>query len=118
MISRFIGKQVLKRVSAGKIQKPNKIQALIRLPTLLRLSFALFRDTRVPLWQRTGVLGLIALLLSPIDVIADIPVVGQFWDLSMVVVILDAFIQTAPAGVVNEHITALGLQNKVPLREV
>lgn len=118
MISRFLGQQVLKRVTKGKLQKPNRIQALMRLPTLLRLSYALFRDDRVPVWQRAGVVALVGLILSPIDAIGNIPVVGQFWDASLAVVVLDAFIQTAPATVVNEHIVALGLQNKIPLREV
>lgn len=118
MISRFIGNRVLKRMTGGKIQKQGKIQALLRLPTLLRLCLALFRDARVPLWQRASTVGLIVLILSPIDVIGDIPIVGQFWDFSLAVVVLDSFIQMAPAGVVNEHIIALGVQHKIPLREV
>lgn len=118
MISRFIGKQILKRAAGGKLQQPNKVQAIMRLPTLLRLAFALLRDERVPIALRAGVIGLLALILSPIDVVGDIPVVGQFWDFTLSVVVLDMFIQWAPPHVVNEHITALGLQDKIPLRSV
>ncbi len=118
MFTRFIGERLLSRLTKGKVQRPNKIQAILRLPTLLRLSLALFRDNRVPLWLRGSVVGLIVLIVSPIDAVGDIPVVGQFWDMTLGVVVLEAFIQMAPAHVVNEHITKLGLERKVPLREV
>jgi uncharacterized membrane protein YkvA (DUF1232 family) len=108
---------LLKRLTGGKVQRPNRIQALLRLPTLLRITVPLMRDSRVPLWQRGAVVGLIVLILSPIDVIGDIPLVGQFWDFTLAVVVLDAFLQMAPAAVVNEHIVALGLEKKIPLRE-
>lgn len=116
MIGRFIAKQAMKRVAGGKLQSPNKVQALMRLPTLLRLGYALMRDTRVPLWQRGAVIGLVGLILSPLDLPGDIPVIGQFWDFTLAVVVLDAFIQWAPAHVVNEHIIRLGLEKRFPLR--
>jgi uncharacterized membrane protein YkvA (DUF1232 family) len=117
VISRFIGSKLLSRLTKGKIQQPNKIQAILRLPTLLRLSIVLFRDNRVPLWLRGSVLGILALIFSPLDIVGDIPVVGQFWDFTLSVVVLEAFIQMAPSDVVNEHIKALGLEKKIPLRE-
>jgi uncharacterized membrane protein YkvA (DUF1232 family) len=104
-------------MTGGKVQRVGRMQALVRLPSLLRMTLALLRDNRVPIWQRMSVVGLVALILSPIDAIGDIPVVGQFWDFTLVVTVLDAFMQIAPADVVNEHIIALGLQNKLPLRE-
>jgi len=79
---------------------------------------ALLRDNRIPAWQRATVVALLALVFTPIDVVNAIPVVGQFWDFTLAVVILDGFIQFAPAHVVNEHIVALGLQKKIPLREL
>lgn len=118
MIAKIVSKQVLKRVSGGKIQRPNRIQALIRLPALLKLGVALLRDSRVPLWQRGAAVGAIALILSPIDAIGEIPIVGQFWDFTLAVVVLEAFIQLAPGHVVNEHIVAQKLQKKIPLRDV
>jgi hypothetical protein len=60
---------------------------------------------------------LVGLIISPLDLPGDIPIVGQVWDFTLAVVVLDAFIQLAPASVVNEHITRLGLANKVPLRD-
>lgn len=115
-VRRFVVNQALKRVSGGRVSRPGRMQALMRLPSLLRLAYPLFRDSRVPLPLRAGVLGLLGLVFSPLDFIGDIPVVGQFWDFTLAVVILDAFLQWAPAEVVNEHISRLHLENRFPLR--
>jgi uncharacterized membrane protein YkvA (DUF1232 family) len=115
----FILNQVLKRATKGRLDvKPGRVDALMRLPTLLRLGYALFRDERVPLPLRGGAVALLALIFSPLDVVGDIPVIGQFWDFTLSVVVLEYFIKLAPANVVNEHIVALGLEKKVPLRRV
>lgn len=116
MFKKFIFSQLLKRVTGGKIERPNKVQALVRLPSLLRLTIALLRDERIPLWQRGGVLALIGLILSPIDAIGDIPVIGQVWDFTLAVVVLDAFINMAPSDVVHEHVLRLGLEQQFPGR--
>jgi len=114
----MVTNQLLKRVSRGKLQQPGKVQAVMRLPFLLRLGYALFRDERVPIYLRVGTLALLALIFSPLDLPGDIPLVGQFWDFTLSVVILEQFINFAPPTVVNEHIIALGLEKKIPLREV
>jgi uncharacterized membrane protein YkvA (DUF1232 family) len=116
-LGRIIGGQVLRRVTKGKVQ-PNRLQALTRLPTLLRLGYYLFRDERVPVYQRAAVVGMLALIFSPLDFIGDIPVVGQFWDFTLAVTVLEWFINWAPPEIVNEHIVHLGLEKKVPLRSV
>ena len=92
--------------------------ALRRLPPLLRLGSALLTDSRVPIRLRAGVLGLLILILSPLDLPSNIPILGQFWDLTLAVTVLERFIyQWAPAEIVNAHIIRLGLGHKVPLRE-
>lgn len=106
------------RATGGKFAPVGRVQALLRLPVLLRLAYPLFRDERVPLYLRASVLGLVAFILSPIDLPFDIPVIGQFWGVTMVVLVLEWFIKLAPADVVNEHIEALGLEKRVPKRTV
>lgn len=118
MIRRFIGRKLINRAFGGKIERPGKFQAMMRLPTLLRLGYGLFRDSRVPVWQRAAAVGLVGLILSPIDIVGDVPVVGQIWDFTLAVVVLEAFINNAPADVVNEHIVRLGLEKKINLRSV
>lgn len=112
----FLGRELLRRASGGRIQQPNRFQAVMRLPTLMRLGYALIRDERVPNWQRASTLGLLALIFSPLDLPGDIPLVGQFWDFTLSVVVLETFIKMAPADVVNEHIHRLHLERKVQLR--
>jgi uncharacterized membrane protein YkvA (DUF1232 family) len=116
MFASFVLRQLLGRVSGGKLSKPGKMQAIMRLPTLLKLGYALMRDSRVPIWQRGAAVGLVGLIFSPVDVVGDIPVVGQFWDFTLAVLVLDTFISMAPAAVVNEHIARLNLGDKIPLR--
>lgn len=112
----FMG-QAVKRASRGRVN-PGRMAALMRLPTLLRLGYALFRDERVPLWLRGSTVAALGLIFSPIDLPTNIPLLGQFWDFTLSVAVLEWFIKLAPAHVVNEHITALGLEKKVPLRRV
>jgi uncharacterized membrane protein YkvA (DUF1232 family) len=115
---RLLAGRAVSRLTGGRINKPTRVQALLRLPQLLRLGYALLRDERVPRWQRGAVLGMLGLIFSPIDVPSLIPVAGQFWDFTLAVVVLDLFIQNAPAHIVNEHISSLGLEKKIPLRKV
>jgi uncharacterized membrane protein YkvA (DUF1232 family) len=115
-IRRFVVNQALKRVSGGKFNRPGRVQALTRLPFLLRLAYPIFRDSRVPLSLRVGVLALLGLIFSPLDFVGDIPIVGQFWDFTLAVVVLEAFLQWAPAEVVNEHVRRLGLESRFTLR--
>lgn len=117
MVQRFLLSQVLKRTTRGRV-RVDRVGALMRLPTLLRLGYVLFRDERVPIWLRGSTLATVVFIFSPFDLPGDLPVVGQFWDFTLAVVVLEWFIKLAPAHVVNEHITALGLEKKVPLRRV
>lgn len=115
---RMLARQALRRVSGGRINRPNKMQAMMRLPQLLRLGYALMRDERVPLWERAATVGAVGLIFSPVDVPSLVPIAGQFWDFTLAVVVLDMFINNAPANVVNEHIVSLGLEKKIPLRKI
>lgn len=84
--------------------------SLRHLPSLLRLSVSLFADPRVPLSLKVMVVGGIALVLSPIDLPAWIPILGEGWDILAIVGILDLFVRNAPAYVVEEHSQRLGLE--------
>ena len=118
MFLSFVVRRLVSRLTGGKVSKPGKVQAPLRLPSLLRLGYALIRDERIPMWQRASVVSLLAFIFSPFDVIGDIPIIGQFWDFTLAVVVLDAFIAMSPATVVDEHIIRLGVQDKVPLRGI
>jgi uncharacterized membrane protein YkvA (DUF1232 family) len=94
----------------------DRVKALLRAPSLLKLVWYLFQDNRVPVWQKGAALSAFLLVVSPLDVIQAIPVIGEASDVMMAMLILDTFVKVAPAEVVNEHITRLNLQGKIPLR--
>ena len=90
-----------------------RIQLVLRLPSVVRLSYHLFRDDRVPLRAKAVTLGVIGLVLSPIDVPGWVPVIGQVGDALVIVNVLDAFILAAPRHVVREHIRQLRLEGRL-----
>jgi uncharacterized membrane protein YkvA (DUF1232 family) len=115
---RFFMKQGLKRTPFIPQMGPmDRIRALMRAPSVAKLVWALYQDPRVPLWQKGGVLAALGLVISPLDVVQAIPVVGEISDVVLAMFILDTFIKIAPAHVVNEHIVRLNLQGKIPLRD-
>jgi len=116
-IGKFIFNRVVAKKTGGKFS-PGMLQSVLRLPIILPLCLRLMRDERVPLPLRASVIGIIAFILSPIDLPFDIPIIGQYFGAGMVVVVLEWFIKLAPAHVVNEHIDALGIEKRVPKRSV
>lgn len=114
----FFMRRGLKRVPFVPQMGPmGRVKALMRAPSVARLVWALYQDRRVPMWQKGGVLAALALVVSPLDVIQAIPVVGEASDIVLAMFILDTFIKFAPTNVVNEHIVRLHLQDKIPLRD-
>ncbi len=55
----------------------------------------LMRDARVPLQFKIGTLALGALIISPIDVFGDIPVLGWFDDALLLTLLCSAFVWIA-----------------------
>jgi len=109
LVRNLIGRRVLNLRALSPL---NRVQLVMRLPSISRLSVRLLRDPRVPLPAKAATLGAIALVLSPIDLPGWVPVIGQAADALVIVNILDVFIKAAPRDVVQEHIVALGLQDK------
>lgn len=73
-----------------------------------RLSWALFRDERVPIVAKIIPVAALVYVISPLDVIPDvIPVLGQLDDLGIVLMALNVFNSLAPADVVEEHLIAI-----------
>jgi uncharacterized membrane protein YkvA (DUF1232 family) len=83
-----------------------------RLPTYIRLIWALLRDRRVPPAQKLILAGIAAYLVLPIDLIPDfIPILGQLDDIAVVLLGLDFFIRSAPQNLVDEHLARIA-QNR------
>jgi len=85
-----------------------------RLPSYSRLAWALVRDGRLPLRHRALVLGGVAYLLSPIDLIPGIiPLLGQMDDLAVTLLSLRAVLRRIPPDIAAGHLDATGLSREV-----
>jgi uncharacterized membrane protein YkvA (DUF1232 family) len=92
------------------------VDLIRRLPTYIRLVWALLRDGRVPGQQKLILAGIGAYLVLPIDLIPDfVPILGQLDDLAVVLLGLDLFIRSAPPDIVEEHLAKIS-QDKDQLR--
>jgi uncharacterized membrane protein YkvA (DUF1232 family) len=87
------------------------VSLLFQLPSLLRLYWRLLGDRRVPLWPKAVLVGTLAYVAVPFDLLPDfMPVVGQLDDLTLVILVGRAFLWWCPAEVVTEHLRALRLR--------
>jgi uncharacterized membrane protein YkvA (DUF1232 family) len=95
---------------------PEVVDLIRRLPTYIRLVWALLRDPRVPGQQKLILAGIGAYVFLPLDLIPDfVPVLGQLDDLAVVLLGLDLFIRSAPQDIVDEHLATIA-QDKDQLR--
>jgi len=77
---------------------------VIKLPMYLRVVWGIVRDPRTPIGLKGMLIAALAYVVLPIDLIPDaIPILGQADDLTVLLLVLDAFIQNAPPEVRAEH---------------
>ncbi len=82
-------------------------EVLIEVPRYGKLAYCLLRDPRVPAAPKAAVLGALALIVSPIDLPAWVPVVGELDMLALSVLAVKTFIEACPEDVRREHQLAL-----------
>lgn len=79
---------------------------VIKLPTYARVVWGIVRDPRTPIGLKGLLLAALAYVVMPVDLIPDaIPILGQADDLTVLLLVLDMFIQNAPPDVRAEHTT-------------
>ncbi len=77
---------------------------VVKLPTYARMVWGLVRDPRTPIGLKGMLLAALAYVVMPVDLIPDvIPILGQADDLTVLLLVLDLFIQNAPGDVRAEH---------------
>jgi uncharacterized membrane protein YkvA (DUF1232 family) len=77
---------------------------IVKLPTYARMVWGIFRDPRTPIGLKGMLAAALAYVVMPVDLIPDvIPILGQADDLTVLLLVLDLFIQNAPPEVRAEH---------------
>ena len=77
---------------------------VVKLPTYARIVWGIMRDPRTPIGLKGMLAAALAYVVVPVDLIPDaIPIIGQADDLTVLLLVLDLFIQNAPAEVRAEH---------------
>lgn len=77
---------------------------VVKLPTYARIVWGILRDPRTPIGLKGMLAAALAYVVFPVDLIPDaIPILGQADDLTVLLLVLDVFIQNAPAEVRAEH---------------
>jgi uncharacterized membrane protein YkvA (DUF1232 family) len=88
-------------------------EVLIEVPRHGKLAYCLLRDPRVPAAPKAAVLGALALIVSPIDFPAWVPVLGELDMLALAVLAVKTFVEACPEDVRREHEEALKVNESV-----
>lgn len=91
---------------------------LVDLPGRGKLAYCLLRDERIPTAPKAALLGAVALIVSPIDFPAWIPVLGELDMLALGILAVETFIEACPEGIRREHQAALQTKTSVWDRDV
>lgn len=77
---------------------------VIKLPTYARVVWGIMRDPRTPVGLKGMLAAALAYVVLPVDLVPDaVPILGQADDLTVLLLVLDLFIQNAPPEVRAEH---------------
>lgn len=86
----------------------SRVRALLfEVPATGKLAYCLMRDRRVPLGPKIAVGAALGLIVSPLDVPAWIPVIGDLDMLALGVLAVKVFVDACPEPVVEQHRAAL-----------
>lgn len=82
------------------------------LPSFLKLFFRLVKDSRISPAAKLLLVGIVAYLILPTDLMPDfLPIMGQLDDLAVILGGLKLFLRLCPADVVQQHVKAIAAGN-------
>jgi uncharacterized membrane protein YkvA (DUF1232 family) len=83
-------------------------QLLVHLPSFLKLFARLAKDPRVNIAPKLVILGVLAYVVLPTDLVPDfIPGLGYADDLAVLLAGLKLFLRLCPPEVVQEHVKSI-----------
>ena len=82
-------------------------ELLVDVPRHGKLAYCLLRDERVPAAPKAVLLGVLLLIVSPIDLPAWVPLMGELDMLGLAVLAVSTFIDACPEDGRREHEEAL-----------
>jgi len=82
-------------------------ELLVDVPRHGKLAYCLLRDDRVPAAPKAALLAALALIVSPIDLPAWVPLMGELDMLALAVLAVSTFIEACPEDIRREHEVAL-----------
>jgi uncharacterized membrane protein YkvA (DUF1232 family) len=84
------------------------------LPRYGKLTYCLYRDSRVPQRNKIALAAAMALILNPVvDVPLRLPIFGEMDAVALTVVAIRVFVEKAPKDVVAEHQEQIALGTSV-----
>ena len=80
----------------------SRARQLLDVPRMARLLMRLYRDVRVPGWLKLAGMAGAVLIISPLDVFSDIPLLGPIDDIALLFMFAQMFIGMCPPDIVAE----------------
>jgi uncharacterized membrane protein YkvA (DUF1232 family) len=93
-------------------------ELLVDVPRHGKLAYCLLRDKRIPAAPKAALLGALGVIVSPIDLPAWIPVLGELDMLALGILAVQTFIEACPEEIRQEHEAALAAKQSVWDRDV
>ncbi|MDX2044654.1 MAG: YkvA family protein [Acidobacteriota bacterium] len=77
---------------------------IMLIPNFLKLLYRLFKDSRVPMAEKAMLVGAIAYVVSPLDLLPDvIPFIGQVDDLYLIGLVVLRLLARTDDEIIQEH---------------
>ncbi|MFZ5943601.1 MAG: DUF1232 domain-containing protein [Bacillota bacterium] len=89
------------------VKKPSfwrRVGFILNLPRSLPLAWNLIKDNRLPLKNKIFFIALSLLyLIIPVDIIPDIPILGQFDDITVFLFLFNWFLKQVPKEILIQY---------------
>ena len=94
------------------------MQVVTEVPKHGKLAYCLLRDERVPRAPKALLLAALAVIVSPLDLPAWVPLVGEFDMLALAILAVQTFVEACPEEIRREHEAALAAKQSTYDRDL